>query len=76
MKTQIEHARALTLTPQMEAVAQAEGLLRRILSVTRSRLGEIVIANHPKPPAAKGGRYRQRSAHQGQRLHRHLLGYL
>ncbi|MBM9615131.1 phosphomethylpyrimidine synthase ThiC [Desulfobulbus rhabdoformis] len=52
MKTQIEHARALTLTPQMEAVAQTEGLPPEYIR-EKVALGEIVIANHPDRPQQK-----------------------
>nr|WP_321465597.1 phosphomethylpyrimidine synthase ThiC [uncultured Desulfobulbus sp.] len=52
MKTQIELARALTLTPQMEAVAQAEGLPAEFIR-EKVALGEIVIANHPNRPQQK-----------------------
>jgi len=52
MKTQIELARALTLTPQMEAVARAEGLTPECIR-EKVALGEIVIANHPNRPHQK-----------------------
>ncbi|MDD2466973.1 MAG: phosphomethylpyrimidine synthase ThiC [Desulfobulbus sp.] len=52
MKTQIELARALTLTPQMEAVARAEGLSPEFIR-EKVALGEIVIANHPSRPHQK-----------------------
>ena len=52
MKTQIELARALTLTPQMEAVARAEGLSPEFIR-EKVALGEIVIANHPARPHQK-----------------------
>lgn len=52
MNTQIELARALTLTPQMEAVAAAEGLPAEYIR-EKVALGEIVIANHPKRPHQK-----------------------
>ena len=52
MKTQIELARALTLTPQMEAVAKTEGLPPEFIR-GKVALGEIVIANHPNRPQQK-----------------------
>ena len=52
MKTQIELARALILTPQMEAVAAAEGLPAAFIR-EKVALGEIVIASHPKRPRQK-----------------------
>lgn len=52
MNTQIELARALTLTPQMEAVAAAEGLPAAFIR-EKVALGEIVIANHPNRPQQK-----------------------
>jgi phosphomethylpyrimidine synthase len=52
MNTQIELARALTLTPQMEAVARAEGLSAAFIR-EKVALGEIVIANHPNRPQQK-----------------------
>ncbi len=47
MKTQIEHARENTITPQMEAVARDEGLSATLIRDRVAR-GEIVIANHPR----------------------------
>ena len=52
MNTQIELARALTLTPQMEAVAAAEGLPAAFIR-EKVASGEIVIANHPNRPQQK-----------------------
>lgn len=52
METQIELARALILTPQMEAVAAAEGLPAEFIR-EKVALGEIVIASHPKRPRQK-----------------------
>lgn len=52
MNTQIELARALTLTPQMEAVARAEGLPAAFIR-EKVALGEIVIASHPNRPQQK-----------------------
>jgi phosphomethylpyrimidine synthase len=52
MKTQIELARTHTLTPQMEAVARAEGLSPEFIRA-KVALGEIVIANHPARPHQK-----------------------
>ncbi|MGD9946867.1 MAG: phosphomethylpyrimidine synthase ThiC [Desulfobulbus sp.] len=52
MKTQIELARVHTLTPQMEAVANAEGLSPEFIRA-KVALGEIVIANHPARPHQK-----------------------
>ena len=52
MNTQIELARALILTPQMEAVAAAEGLPAAFIR-EKVALGEIVIASHPKRPQQK-----------------------
>lgn len=52
MHTQIEHARARTLTPQMEAVARDEGLGAEYVR-TKVASGEIVIASHPARPWQK-----------------------
>ena len=52
MHTQIEHARARTLTPQMEAVARDEGLSAEYVR-TKVAAGEIVIASHPARPLQK-----------------------
>lgn len=52
MNTQIELARALILTPQMEAVAAAEGLSAAFIR-EKVALGEIVIASHPNRPQQK-----------------------
>ena len=52
MNTQIELARALILTPQMEAVAAAEGLPAAFIR-GKVALGEIVIASHPNRPQQK-----------------------
>ncbi|WP_448874389.1 phosphomethylpyrimidine synthase ThiC [Desulfobulbus propionicus] len=52
MHTQIEHARARTLTPQMEAVARDEGVSAEYVRA-KVAAGEIVIANHPARPHQK-----------------------
>lgn len=52
MKTQIEHARANTITPQMATVARDEGLPAELIR-QRVAKGEIVIAHNPSRPLQK-----------------------
>ena len=52
MTTQIEYARANTITAQMEAVARSEGLSAEYIRA-KVALGEIVIANNPARPHQK-----------------------
>ena len=73
MKTQIELAREGIVTPQMATVAKEEERYPGVCPPDGGG-GEDRHSLEPQPQA-EGGRDRQGAAHQGERLHRHLLGH-